>query len=71
MGISDTVGFVLYCVIYSLVWVLPVVGYSVHRYGYGVGNSNPQVTCLNPWAWRLIHYSSPHLIIPFVQQRNN
>ena len=48
MGISDTVGFVLYCVIYGVVQVLPMVGYSVHGYGYSVGNSNLQVTCFKP-----------------------
>ena len=48
MGVSDTAGFILYCVIYGSVWVLPVAGYGVHGYGCGVGKSNPQVTHFKP-----------------------
>jgi len=60
VGVSDTTGFVLYCVIYGLVRVLPMVGYGVvrvlpmvgygvHRYGCGVGKSNPRVTRFKPY----------------------
>jgi len=48
MGVSDTVGFVLYHVIYGLVQVLPMAGYGVHGYGCGVGKSNLQVTHFKP-----------------------
>ena len=47
---SDTACFVLYCVIYSSVWVLPTVGYSVHGYGCNVGKSDPWVTHFKPYA---------------------
>ena len=49
MGMSDTTGFVLHHVIYSSVWVLPTVGYSVHGYGCSVGKFDPQVTCFKPY----------------------
>ena len=49
MGMSDTAGFVLYHVIYSLVWVLPMAGYGIHGYGCGVGKSDSQVTHFKPY----------------------
>ena len=50
MGMSDTTGFILYCVIYGLVWVLPMVGYGVHRYGCSVGKSDLWDTHFKPYA---------------------
>jgi len=50
MVMSDTVGFVLYCVIYSSVQVLPTVGYSVHRYRCSVEKYDLQVTHFKPWG---------------------
>src|SRR5882724_479084 len=44
MGMSDTMGFILYHVIYGSVWGLPMVGYSVHGYRCSVGKSDLQVT---------------------------
>src|SRR5882724_8309068 len=49
MGMSDTAGFVLHCVIYGLVWVLPTVGYGAHGYGCGVGKSDPWVSHFKPY----------------------
>ena len=37
-------------VIYGSVWVLPTTGYSVHGFGYGVGKSDLQVTCIKPYT---------------------
>jgi len=45
---SDTTGFILYCVIHGSVQVLPTVGYGVHRYGCGVGKTDPWVTHFKP-----------------------
>ena len=47
---SDTMGFILHCVIYSLVQVLPTVGYGVHGYMCGVGKSDPWVTHFKPYV---------------------
>ena len=52
MGVSETVGFVLYHVIYGSVWVLPMAGYGVHGYGCGVEKSDPWVTRFKPYMHR-------------------
>ena len=48
MGISDTAGFVLYCVIYGSVRVVPAAGYGICGYGYGIDKIDPRVTCFKP-----------------------
>ena len=49
MGMSDTAGFILHCVIYGSVQVLPMPGYGVHGYGCSVGKSDLWVTCFKPY----------------------
>jgi len=43
MGNHNTMGFVGCHMIYGLVWVLPIMGYSVYGFGYGVGKADPWV----------------------------
>src|SRR5882724_11481349 len=43
-------GFILHCVIYGSVWVLPMAGYGVHGYRCSVGKSDPWVTHFKPYA---------------------
>jgi len=46
---SDTAGFIIYNVVYSLVQVLPMAGYSVHGYRLWCGkNLTHGLPILNP-----------------------
>jgi len=57
---SDTMGFILYHVIYGSVWVLPMVGYGVHGMGAVWENLTHGLPVLNPSSSADFLLLSPH-----------
>ena len=60
MGICNTTGFIWYWVIYVSWQVLPVAGYGVYVFGYGVGKADL-------WGTRFKPYKRPNIIYKEIQ----